>query len=61
MSNLSISINLEQELEKANAEYNKRKEEVIAKARQMIEDGVICYPESVHIIKELINLLEEKF
>lgn len=61
MSNITINLNLEQELEKAYAEYDKQKEEAIKQARQKIADGTISFVESVKTINELINLLEGKF
>lgn len=61
MNNITINLNLEQELEKANAEYNKRKEEVIEQARKMIANNIISHPKSVQIINDLIKLLEEEF
>ena len=61
MTNLAIYVNLEQELEKANAEYNNQKEETIKQARQLVKQNTITYGEAIQTINELIKLLEGEF
>lgn len=60
MVNLQISVDLEQELEKANASYMKEKSEVIDEAFHAMNHEAMSYI-TIRIMKKLIELLNREF